>query len=91
MAEVSPLYQGSDGTLSPGQEQVPSETETSGPFTFIGSTRKVAGNVDPFNFNLKDQHVPSAEFCGRSTCHSNWQKLSDHSSLAGSNQREGEY
>lgn len=26
MAEVSPLYQGSDGTLSPGQEQVPSET-----------------------------------------------------------------
>ncbi|XP_041114084.1 myogenic factor 6-like [Polyodon spathula] len=177
MAEVSPLYQGSDGTLSPGHEQAPSETgDSSGEehvlappglqphcagqcliwacktckrksaptdrrkaatlrerrrlkkineafealkrktvpnpsqrlpkveilrsainyieklqdlLRTLDQQEKLQGNVDPFNYNLKDQHMPSAEFYGRSTCHSNWQNLSDHSNTAGGNQREG--
>ncbi|KAG2460310.1 MYF6 factor, partial [Polypterus senegalus] len=157
MADVSPLYQGSDSTMSPGgQEQIPSETgcDSSEEEHEVGPTdrRKAAtlrerrrlkkineafealkkktvanpsqrlpkveilrsaisyieklqdllhtldqqdkthDNVDPYNYNLKEQHinkVSSTELYGRGSCHSSWQDIPDHSSVSAAIRTEG--
>ncbi|XP_028672961.1 myogenic factor 6 [Erpetoichthys calabaricus] len=53
---------------------------------------KTHDNVDPYNYNLKEQHinkVSSTELYGRGSCHSSWQDIPDHSSVSAAIRTEG--